>query len=223
MSVFEEADLIERSLESFLPYVDGLIVYDGPYIGYPSDSDDKSEDGTVNKIFSTVKRLNSNARRIDPFVVKHPGRMYQSEKRTLMFSQGREGDVFLIMDGDDILFGNPTGGMREIEGIFAEDPGIEVAYIRMLHWRGAYDWRPRIIRWQPNLQYENWTRLKAADGHHVFDLKKEEHWITSSCLPPHVEGVYSMGLVNLHLGYRSKERDEKGIALKNIQAQRDWR
>jgi len=95
ISVFNEAELIEQCLRSTLRVADEVIVVDGPYADYPHDSC-SSTDGTL----ETVGKLMGETGKPITLVTKNSAWLSQMEKRNAYVKLVDEGDLMLVIDGD---------------------------------------------------------------------------------------------------------------------------
>jgi glycosyltransferase involved in cell wall biosynthesis len=93
MNVFNEAKTIAKAIQSVHEQADEIWLYDGAYKEYPH-TNIHSTDGTI--------EIASKFPKVKVFQIDREWEN-QLEKRTAMFSQGQEGDVFLKLDGDEYV------------------------------------------------------------------------------------------------------------------------
>ncbi|MCL4436144.1 MAG: glycosyltransferase family 2 protein [Thaumarchaeota archaeon] len=208
-SILNEAETIRQSLISVYPHVDKILIMDGAYEGWPSP-EDNSTDETLQRIQEVEEFFGLGKIKLQQY-----SRMTQGEKRNKLFTANRPGDILLVLDGDEILFGNCLSLYRDQ---FTSMKCSTIGYVRVLHWRGAWDWRPRIFVACSDLKYDHWFRILHGDQV-ICDLK------ANPAPAPSPDSLFfnGFGVVNLHLGYRSKERDEAGNVCKEQMLREKWR
>ena len=93
MSVFNEERGIAKAIESVHDVADEIWVFDGAFKEYPHE-----------KPYSTDRTLNI-ARLYDKVRIFECKEAWENQiqKRSAMFKEGREGDVFFILDGDEYV------------------------------------------------------------------------------------------------------------------------
>jgi len=171
--VYNEADFIEKSLSSILPFVDGVVMVDGAYAHYPH-TNYLSTDGTL-EIAERVCRDSEKS----IFTFK-PSRAFTNEvdKRNFMFETDiiKEDDWIFIIDGDEqvSVIGNAFNKMADdirnnrFEGFRIKTVHIDRYPILILRWGN-----PRIIRKKKGLKYFlNHYTIIDADGKNFFTTGK---------------------------------------------------
>lgn len=154
MNVFNEANYIQKAIQSVHDVADEIWVYDGAYKQYPHEKP-YSTDGTINicKKFQKVKVFETDVEYED-----------QITKRSKMFENARDGDYIFKLDGDEYVT-NPER-IREFL-----DKGYDVIWGWTLS--NLYS-QPtmitRIFKYQQGMHY-------AGRHHWLFNGKKE--FITS--------------------------------------------
>lgn len=200
MSVFNEEDLLEESVSSVAPYVDEVVVFDGPFLEYPRlgrvvGEVEMSGDRTPEIAVQLRERFGN-------VQYEALGRMSENDKRSRMFDCLSDGDLAFILDGDEIVYGDVVVGVGTAVELASR--GRLVSYVQVLDLRAARDWRPRFVLKKGRMCYDDWVRL-YSDDRVVFDLKNQ------TVFQPRVP---DMGIVNLRLHYRGKEREGDGAACK---------
>ena len=94
INVFNEADHIAKAIESVYDVADEIWVFDGAYKNYPHTKP-YSTDGTLDivKKYPKVKLYTNNNKAWES----------QIEKRSAMFKDGKPGDYFFKLDGDEYI------------------------------------------------------------------------------------------------------------------------
>ena len=194
MSVFNAQDLIERSIEALLPAVDEIRVFDGRFEGancYCGKEHPNSCDKTKEKV--------AGMRRLGRIQFIELGLMQEQAKRNRMFDGLLEGEWALVVDDDEIFFGNPAA-------LYACD-GINAAYVNLLLWRASFDPFPRFFKKTPGLRYDDWLTLSDDNGL-ICDFRKERQFkrFTHPILPG--MGLVALAGAGTGTGYRSLERQK---------------
>jgi len=153
INAYNEANRIDKCISSVHEYVDEIWLYDGAYRQYPNKLP-YSTDGMIEKAskYSKVKIFDNN-RELWPD---------QITKRTAMFENGKDGDYFLVLDGDEYVT-NP----ENIKKYLTHDVGW-VWTISNLY-KSPY-MKARIFKWHAGMHY-------AGRHHWLYDEKN--HFITS--------------------------------------------
>jgi len=154
LCVYREADGIKYTLDSIHPFVDQIIVLDGPFTNFP----DMPDDGTrqISERYDNVRYITT-------------ARMSETKKRSMFFDLIDHGDFLLIIDGDEVLQGAP----EDIVGSFGR---VRVSFHTRVFWipmtaRSA-NWpgqefnlgpRPRLIRVEKGMHYANHHRVILND------------------------------------------------------------
>jgi len=181
--IYNEAEHIEKSLNSIVDFVDKVVVVDGPFLGYPSVSL-QSDDGTLD-ILKQYKKVQ---------VIHVPRRMRQPEKRSLYFTE--DVDWYFIIDGDEIAVGDVAAGFEYVKSL--EDKGalvevklrtVPTLYMRFvkyqpgLHYHGVHHYiynhrgfrvtcRARVTQFKlVNMQRKNFQRARNMDLYRAFRTK----------------------------------------------------
>ena len=111
--VLNVQDLIYDSLTSVAPFVDEIRIYDGRFLAYrcPPEAPcggtehDNSCDDTMKEIEQWMREYP----RAPPVIIRQWKAMNEaSEKRTKMMADVPEGDVVLVIDDDELIFGDPS-------------------------------------------------------------------------------------------------------------------
>ena len=147
INAFNEALNIRKAIESVHEVADEIRVFDGSYKDYPHDKP-YSTDGTLEiaaeypkvKIYETNKPYEN-----------------QMEKRSKMLQEGKEGDYFFILDGDEYV-ANPEA----LKDYLNTDIGY--AWTLSNLYESPYV-IARIIKWMPGLHM-------AGRHHWIYDGKK---------------------------------------------------
>ncbi len=201
MSVFNEEDLLEESVSSVAPHVDRVLIFDGPFLEYPTSG-----------IFAGGVEVSCDATRelVHVLHAEHgnvsyvpAGRMTQDAKRSFMFSFLDEGDLAFVLDGDEIVYGDFSKGLAVAKEAVGES-AKGVAYVRVLDLRAAKDWRPRFFLKHGRMEYDGWIRVRRDDVL-IVDLKNEVSF------QPRVS---DLAVVNLRVHYRSEGRERDGLTCK---------
>jgi len=155
MSVYNEVRNIEKGIRSVIDQVDQIHVWDGAFKPYPHDKP-WSTDGTI----ELVKKL---AKENDKIVLHECKETWegQIEKRTAMFSNGKAGDYFVVLDGDEYIT-NPED-IRLI--IQTQDLDVGWAWTISNLYQDPVR-IARIIKWQEGLHF-------AGRHHWLFDGKND--------------------------------------------------
>lgn len=184
INVFNEAQHIKKCIESIHEVADEVWVFDGAYKNYPHEAP-ISTDGTLNivKKFSKVK-----------LYVRGAAWNSQIQKRTAMFKDGKEGDYFFKLDGDEYVT-NPeiirdyldgdVGWAWTISNLYAEPTMIT-----------------RIFKWQEGLHY-------AGRHHWLYNGKNEFVVSDQNMNPAFVNKQTPIRVVNFRDSSNRKRKSQK--------------
>jgi hypothetical protein len=153
INAFNEALHIEKCIKSVHDYVDEIWLFDGAYKQYPNTKP-YSTDGMIEKAskFPKVKIFGNNNKLWESQIVK----------RTAMFEQGQEGDVFFVLDGDEYCT-NPE--------ILRDHLDCDVGWVWSLCNLYRYPYmKARIFKYQKGIHY-------AGRHHWLYDT--HDNFITS--------------------------------------------
>lgn len=145
-NTYHNADYLAASLYTIAPFVDKIIVVEGRYPEYPETKEDLT------------------GRIIYQFHLQYPDKLYhmvlkpcsQIYKRNIYVNQVPDGDWMLIIDGDEIPFGNLRYLRRIVEAY--DDNGIEHVSIKRDDLTES-KYHPRLIKKKEGMQYK---------GHHFY-------------------------------------------------------
>lgn len=211
--IFNARDLIYDSLTSVAPFVDEIRVYDGRFTQYrcPPEAPcggidhDNSCDGTLKEIELWQREYPSPPQ----VMVRQWAVMNEaSEKRTRMMADVPEGDVVLVIDDDELIFGDPLA-LRD----FAENKPAWFSYIDFLfqnagHGTEAVIPLARVFVRTPGLKYESYYRIHDDQGL-VVDMKADNRMVpygqrtgNRHYLPPSIRMVE---LAEFRMPHRTKQ------------------
>ncbi len=163
LSIFNEAEFIERCLRFTLAIADELIIIDGPYADYPHDSP-HSTDGTV----EIIEKFMAEQSKPIALVSRSDAWPNQITKRNTYVKMVDEGDLMLVIDGDQqpFLLGDAKKQVLESDAVGFIPEKIQYRpYILQIKYGN-----PRIIRKIVGLHYGlNHYSLYDAEGIHVYD------------------------------------------------------
>jgi hypothetical protein len=135
VNVWNDAPSLQRTLETWAPHVDHVVVVDGRYRGI-TDREGLSTDGTRELLQDELQgRLE---------LIDAPD-LDQVAKRSLYWTRGRVGDLYVLIDADEVYEGLEllrlapsldVGWITYTSPIYARAQGI-----------------PRVFRWRANLRH----------------------------------------------------------------------
>jgi len=206
---------LDASLFSISGLVDGVIIADGPYDTYTGNETESGEE--TYSILSKWKNEFLTCGR--SFEIVRTGKMNEIQKRNQIFQYIKDGDIAFVIDGDEIAF---TNGLERADFYFLRKSMMDIGFVNVLHLRGAWGYRPRIFRVGRRLRYNKWFDIDLVDGTNI-NLKTMPTYPNGEVNPPSDQRINTIRLVNLSLMFRSKERDEMGIAIKDALIKRNWK
>ncbi|MEM4342520.1 MAG: hypothetical protein QXF97_08260, partial [Candidatus Caldarchaeum sp.] len=153
MSVFNEAEWIERAILSVGNHVDRIIILDGAYENFMKVNNLDfflSNDETREKIARAAAHVTASISFIQP---ERPWRN-ELEKRSYFFNYGWRGDWFFILDGNEECVGDVAAGMSQVRQLDAFAAAVKVVMPD-----GQWFTPHRFLSWQPKMRYErnHWT------------------------------------------------------------------
>lgn len=200
-SVYNVEKLIRNSMTSALPFTDEFIVVDGRYEAFkcPCKEDhDNSCDRTAKEVERFASETGANVRYLQKSV------MPEFDKRNFMFDLVPLGDTCVIIDDDEIFYGetvnisnfaDPAGGPQW--------EGWRAAWVLCTKWRHSFDRQDRVF-----VKTEGLRHVQAIPGSFSYSfadkdgvIKPEEYMQL-----PNVRMINLYGTAN-EIGYREQSRD----------------
>jgi len=148
---YEDAQFIAATLFSIAPHVDRIIVIDGAYRNFPHDVH-LSVDGSMEIADTVLKRCFPHVEAV--FISTSEPWTSEAEKRNAYLNRLRDGEWFIVLDGDEMLVGDVKAGLKEIQASGKDAGRIPVYELResmsiIKHVNNI----PRVIRFNPTMRY----------------------------------------------------------------------
>lgn len=135
VNVWNDRASLEQTLETWAPFVDHAVVVDGRYRGI-TEREGLSTDGTRELLQETLQgRLE---------LIDAPD-LDQVPKRSLYWTRGRVGDLFVLIDADEVY-----EGLQLLQWAPSLDVGW-ITYTAPIY--GRAQGIPRVFRWRANLRH----------------------------------------------------------------------
>lgn len=205
INLYNDYPTLPLCLNSLAPHVDSIIVCDGAYQKYYEvmlqdknfeDAKPWSTDGSL-EILKVIPKL-------PPIkLIECPdGKPWvnQCEKRTALVDAIPPGDWFIVIDSDEMLYGDPEYALNGImnSGCIAGsfpiyNPGLDVGNMRPY-------WHPRVFLKLPGMHYSRKHWLLRDEHQRVIENEYPVHW-TDEMVLTHLKVFRHGSRLNPHLGY----------------------
>lgn len=146
----------------------------------------------------------------------------EMEKRSKMMADVSEGDVVLVIDDDELFFGDATPLWQ-----FCGSPPSKFAYIDFLfaqagHGTGAPIPLARLFVKTPGLRYDRNYYTVIDDGGLVVDMKADNKMVPYGYRTSNRTYIHPSARIVELWNYRTKKRGAGQNAYNNIVSKRDW-
>jgi hypothetical protein len=204
INTYNDYPTLPLALDSVRDVVDSIIIADGAYkkyyknfLKYDKKAKPWSTDGTLG-IIKSLEHLLPPVKLIEcpdgkPWV-------NQTVKRTALLDAVPIKDWFVILDSDEMFFGNLKGAIHEVMGsgciagcMPLMQPGLEQNSIYMF-------WHPRIFLKLPDMYYERKHWFICDFAHRVIELTYPL-WMTNQCVLAHFKMFRNMRRMAPHMSY----------------------
>ena len=168
LCVYREAGTIRSTIDSVSRYFDKVVIFDGRFLDHPELPDDGTSD--------IVKDLWTRDPGKIAYILTEP--LLEVDKRNLMFDYCDDGDLLMVLDGDETAVGDVPAGLayalrRTDKKVFwlkfvTDDPAKNITGLR-----------PRIFRVSKGMHYaqrHDW--IFWPDGSMVVDYEKHPNSLT---------------------------------------------
>ena len=119
-SVLNEGEFLPYSLKSVLPFVDKVVIVEGAYQCHVDNNQGQTH--SIDDTWEVAQRFCDHPK-VTAFQASEPDQMRQ---RDLYLDRLEDGDIYLLIDGDELYRGQD---IQFIKDAFAEDP--ELTWIRL--------------------------------------------------------------------------------------------
>jgi len=204
ISIYNDYSTLPLAINSVSDLVDSIIVADGAYNLYLKKFKETnptakphSTDGSL-QILQAIPSIKNKLK-----IIECPdGKPWlnQCVKRTALLDAVPQGDWFIVLDADEMLYGDPDHGFNHImsSGCLAGsmplyNPGLDVS--------GFWPyWHPRVFLKLDGMHYsrKHWN-LRDGD-HRVVENSYPVKWV-DDCVLVHLKTFRGKGRLNSHLGY----------------------
>jgi len=203
INVYNDHAILPLTLSSVKDHVDSIIIADGAYAKYYTayrqhDPAAKpwSTDGTL-EILKVIPHL-------PPIkLIECPdGEPWRNQcvKRTALLDAVPEGDWFIVLDSDEMLYGDVEGGLNEImrSGCIVGttpiyNPGLDVSAMKPY-------WHPRTFLKLDGMHYARKHWLLRDYAHRVVEVEYPVKW-TDRFVLTHLKVFKDRGRLIPHMGY----------------------
>jgi hypothetical protein len=204
MSVFNDARLIEESMRSLVYVVDEIRIYDGRYQGYRCTCGSEHAN-SCDETKEAVKRFESETGALIKF--KQLPAMHEFPKRQIMFDELKLGDTGLVIDADELFYGDRYELQGFALGVPESRAHCKGGYMYLLGLEAARDRYIRVHVKTPDL------RIKSKSGKIDYDFFDDE----GEYAVPQMYQFTQARIVHLMsngigAGFRPKERDKARFA-----------
>jgi glycosyltransferase involved in cell wall biosynthesis len=188
ISTYNDYPTLPLALSSVTDVVDSVIIADGAYKKYYQNFvkyDDTAKPWSTDGTLDIIKALEPKLPPVK--IIECPDGepwLNQTVKRSVMLDAVADKDWFIILDSDEMLYGNTVEGVNEVmqSGCIAGcmplfSPGMGANHLMPF-------WHPRIFLKLPGMYYERKHWFLCDYAHRVIE-QTYPMWMTNRCVMAH--------------------------------------